>query len=1263
MWTVTLQLVLLLMVLVSGTQIHEPGYCSLYGQCGKKSLFGKELPCEANIPAVQPTEAEAELLAEVCGWTNVDLACCNEVQLVTLKEQLQKATPIIASCPACKHNFYQFFCHFTCSPDQLTFLNVTETGKSISGDTVVTQLDDYVFSEYASDFYDSCKNIKFSLTNGYAMDLIGGGAKNYQQFLKFLGDEKPLLGGSPFQINYKFDNSGTDMALLNDTAYGCDDPVYRCACPDCHDACPEIPQIATAGRCHVGTLPCFSFSVILVYSVLLVGACLVTYFKNKKSQSPLFVESLHEDGEDDDDDSILDLDLNSPTTYLLNDALEKQFSKLGFYCAYYPKTVIFTSLIIAGILSSLMVNIQIERNPVNLWVSSSSEPYRQKIHFDENFGPFYRSQQIFLVNETGPILNNYDTLHWWFERELEIRSIVVDDDLNNTVALPDLCFKPTGDACIIESFTQYFHGDFNAFPTPDKYLSKLKSCIDSPVTCLPDFQQPLNKNLLFGGFEDPDQALNATAIVVTILLNNDVDEGSDQFKNAQRWENLLEEYLVQLRHDVSVEFPDLKISFNTESSLEKELNKSTNTDLRIVIISYLVMFAYASLALGGTVPGFTLVSWTRTKFSLGLIGIFIVLLSVASSLGLCALMGIKSTLIIAEVIPFLVLAVGVDNIFLITNEFKKYSNELPLNLLTEQKVGITLGKIGPSILLSSSSQVLCFSLASAVSMPAVRNFAIYCAGAVFINAILQLTCFVSILSLDEKRYRDNRLDILPFVKLDSSSTHFLHENNIIPQLMKDDETENHFFHRLMKKYYSPFVLNKKIKPMIIGCFILWFGVSLTLLPEISLGLDQRIAIPSDSFLIDYFNDIYEYLNVGPPIYFVVDNLNLTVTENQQKICGRFAGCNQYSLGNILEQEYNKENGIIADPLSSWLDDFFLWLNPDMDQCCRVKKLNPEEFCLPNAPARPCQPCYQDKEYDYSNITSFPHGTEFLTYFSNWIESPSDPCPLGGKAPYSTSIKPDYDDNSISSSVFRTSHLPLRSQNDFITAYKDSLNLVEMMKQLIGLDQLYAYSPFYIFFMQYDTITKLTFSLISVALALVFVLASILLGSIRVAAILIIVVMSILVDIGGFMAIWGISLNAVSLVNLIICVGLAVEFCVHIARGYMFIDRHIEFVSVRKDSQRRAYQSLINIGGSVFGGITMTKLIGVMVLAFTHSKIFEVYYFRMWLSLIIVLSLHSLMLLPVVLSYIGGGGYLLRQEGEFVGDDLLSRLRSSYEDED
>ena len=45
----------------------------------------------------------------------------------------------------------------------------------------------------------------------------------------------------------------------------------------------------------------------------------------------------------------------------------------------------------------------------------------------------------------------------------------------------------------------------------------------------------------------------------------------------------------------------------------------------------------------------------------------IVLLSVASSIGLNSYMGLNLTLIILEVVPFLVLAVGTDNIFILVN--------------------------------------------------------------------------------------------------------------------------------------------------------------------------------------------------------------------------------------------------------------------------------------------------------------------------------------------------------------------------------------------------------------------------------------------------------------------------------------------------------------------------------------------------------------------------------------------------------------------
>ena len=124
-----------------------------------------------------------------------------------------------------------------------------------------------------------------------------------------------------------------------------------------------------------------------------------------------------------------------------------------------------------------------------------------------------------------------------------------------------------------------------------------------------------------------------------------------------------------------------------------------------------------------------------------------------------------------------------------------------------------------------------------------------------------------------------------------------------------------------------------------------------------------------------------------------------------------------------------------------------------------------------------------------------------------------------------------------------------------------------------------------------------------------------------------------------MAVAGVSLNAVSLVNLIICVGIGVEFCAHIARAFTFPSSLIMEKARSKFRNRdaRAWAAIVNVGGSVFSGITLTKLLGVCVLAFTRSKIFEIYYFRVWLALVIFAAIHALVFLPVALSFFGGDG--------------------------
>jgi len=58
------------------------------------------------------------------------------------------------------------------------------------------------------------------------------------------------------------------------------------------------------------------------------------------------------------------------------------------------------------------------------------------------------------------------------------------------------------------------------------------------------------------------------------------------------------------------------------------------------------------------------------KVMLGLSGVLLVLLSVMASIGLMGIIQQPMTLIIVEVIPFLVLAVGVDNIFILVQAFQ-----------------------------------------------------------------------------------------------------------------------------------------------------------------------------------------------------------------------------------------------------------------------------------------------------------------------------------------------------------------------------------------------------------------------------------------------------------------------------------------------------------------------------------------------------------------------------------------------------------------
>ncbi len=63
------------------------------------------------------------------------------------------------------------------------------------------------------------------------------------------------------------------------------------------------------------------------------------------------------------------------------------------------------------------------------------------------------------------------------------------------------------------------------------------------------------------------------------------------------------------------------------------------------------------------------------------------------------------------------------------------------------------------------------------------------------------------------------------------------------------------------------------------------------------GLDQRVALPRDSYLQAYFGDVASVLRVGPPLFLVVGELNLSAAApDVDRVCS-VAHCNDDSLVN------------------------------------------------------------------------------------------------------------------------------------------------------------------------------------------------------------------------------------------------------------------------------------------------------------------------------------------------------------------------------
>merc|ERR1711874_284259 len=111
--------------------------------------------------------------------------------------------------------------------------------------------------------------------------------------------------------------------------------------------------------------------------------------------------------------------------------------------------------------------------------------------------------------------------------------------------------------------------------------------------------------------------------------------------------------------------------------------------------------------------------------------------------------------------------------------------------------------------------------------------------------------------------------------------------------------------------------------------------------------------------------------------------------------------------------------------------------------------------------------------------------------------------------------------------------------------------------------------------------------------------------------------------GGFLHFWDVTIDIISCVNIVLAIGLCVDYSVHIGLAFM----------VAKGSRKdKAVEAVASIGPAVFNG-GFTTFLAIILCSLSYSHVFLTF-FKVFVLTVLFGLFHGLVLFPVILSLIG-----------------------------
>ena len=491
---------------------------------------------------------------------------------------------------------------------------------------------------------------------------------------------------------------------------------------------------------------------------------------------------------------------------------------------------------------------------------------------------------------------------------------------------------------------------------------------------------------------------------------------------------------------------------------------------------------------------------------------------------------------------------------------------------TKERIKESFQEAALSITITSITDVVAFGIGSISYFYSIRLMCIFAAVSVVFAYVYMITFFAACMVIIGYREEQNRhavtfRKVLPKKEAPSKAYYLFcaggssksanHADGDVTNTVADSSLMIFF-----RDYYGPFLTHYVSSAATVLIFMAYLAVAIWGFTSLEEGLNFTTVANDDSYLRAYYKTEQFYFKSFGPDMSVVAIEELSYWEPNV----------QEGIENVMLELEASEYFYDSSMTISWLREFIRFL-------------------------------------DFNGIKQPPQETFLHLLREQFLRIPA-------YEQFAPDIIFDSNNNSITSSRFyvigKNLNTPTRESDMFLkiraVVANSDLDLVAY----------HAAAPWIL--EQFIAIRQNTILTLSIGVAAMFLISLVLIPHPVCSLIVTLAVLSVIFGVLGYMSIWSIPLDSISMISLILALGFSVDYSAHITYG---------FVSASKKTRReRAIFSLYSLGAPTLQGATST-ILAVIVLSTSSSYIYRTFFKTMFL-VITIGAAHGLVFLPVFL---------------------------------